>query len=125
MKVLLLFLMATVVAGAALAKSPATQTWTGIMIDKACATDIQSKHLTADQTMDKVKAHTKKCTRMADCVKSGYGIWSDGKYIPFDKKGNAQVTAWLDKTGKTSNLTVSVTGTLKGSTIAVKSIKEI
>jgi hypothetical protein len=47
---------------------------------------------------------------MEECVKSGYGIYADGKWYPFDAKGNELAKAMFEKAKKKDNIKVTVEG---------------
>jgi hypothetical protein len=107
-----------VMAGAAYAASGArASSWTGYLIDNACAAK--------NTTDDKVKAHTVSCSLMDPCVKSGYAIYSDGKLYKLDKAGNDKALALLKATSSKTSVQVKVEGTLSGDTIKVKNISEV
>ena len=60
---------------------------------------------------------------MPVCVKSGYSlILADNSVLKFDEKGNEQALAFVKATKKEKDLKVTVTGAVKGQTIAVQSI---
>lgn len=54
--------------------------------------------------------HTRDCALMEECVKSGYGIYADGKWYPFDAKGNELAKAMFDKAKRKDNIKVTVEG---------------
>ena len=57
---------------------------TGVIVDVMCATDhVKDK---AEDATKFAAEHTKSCGLMEECVKSGYGIFTDGKWYPFDAK---------------------------------------
>jgi hypothetical protein len=68
--------------------------------------------------------HTKECGLMEECIKSGYGIFSDGKWYPFDEKGNALAKSIFEKTAKKDHIKVTVEGMEHGGKILVQSITE-
>lgn len=113
MKNLMLALLVTVMAVAtSLAQS---QTVTGTLIDNMCLKPGSSRAEAAE--------HTRECALMPDCIESGYAVVAaDGTAYKLDEKGNTDVVAALKASSKASNLTVSVTGTIKDGTIAVSSI---
>jgi len=78
-------------------------TKTGMLVDVLCA-----KGMTEGDTAK----HTRECGLMAECVKSGYGIFFDGKFHPFDAEGNKQAEAIFRSTSKTDHIAVTVEGTL-------------
>jgi hypothetical protein len=47
---------------------------------------------------------------MEPCVKSGYGVFSDGKYYEFDAKGNELAKSLIDGTAKEKGIKVKVMG---------------
>jgi hypothetical protein len=87
LSMLLLLTSMTVVA-----QGTGTTTLSGYVVDQHCAATIGTK---AD-VMDKAAAHTKDCALMEDCVKSGYGIFSGGKYYKFDSTGSATAQTALE-----------------------------
>jgi len=94
----------------------------GYIVDAMCAAD----H-TKDQAEDATKfasEHTKACGLMEDCVKSGYGIFADGKWYPFDAKGNELAKALFEKTKKDKNIKVMVEGMKHDGKILVEKITE-
>jgi hypothetical protein len=62
---------------------------------------------------------------MEGCLKSGLGIYVDGKYIEFDEKGGAMAKSALEKTKKDKGAKFQVTGKVTGGKMSVTSIKEV
>ena len=109
-----LILLVAFAATLALGGAGADEKISGILMDKACAVDMK---------MD-AKGHDKDCAQMPDCVKSGYGVvTSDGKFLPFDAKGNQQATAWLKATKLKTNLKITVTGTVDKGVLKVTTLQ--
>jgi len=54
--------------------------------------------------------HTKDCALMEECVKSGYGIYANGKWYPFDAKGNELAKAMFEKSKRKDNIKATVEG---------------
>lgn len=104
--VLALFAAAALPLVAAEAKSYQNVT----LVDVNCSTKI----------VDKPDEHTRACA--LKCAASGYGVWSDGKYIKFDAAGNEKAVAALKASSKTDHLRVNVTGQLDGETLKVESL---
>jgi len=95
---------------------------TGYVVDVMCFGD-HAKDKVEDAT--KVAAeHTKECAQMDDCVKSGYGLYADGKWYPFDAKGNELAKALFDKTKKSDHLKVIVEGMKHEDKILVEKLTE-
>ncbi len=89
------------------------QTFTGNLIDTACATK-SAGH------MDKVKGHPRSCSLMEGCTKSGFGIvTTDGKFHKFDEQGNKLALEVLQNSKTEKDVMVSVTGTEDAGTIKV------
>ena len=95
---------------------------TGYVVDVVCAAD----H-TKDKPEDATKfasEHTKECALMEECVKSGYGIFADGKWYPFDAKGNTLAKALFEKTAQKDPIKVTVEGMKHEGKILVEKLTE-
>lgn len=67
-------------------------------------------------------SHTKECA--LKCAASGFGIiTSDNQYLKFDDAGNQKALSEIKATSKSDHLRVNVSGTVKGDTIEVTSVK--
>ncbi len=67
-------------------------------------------------------AHTRACA--LQCQKGGFGILTEkGEFLKLDATGNSRAVELLKGSSKQDKLRVSVSGTRKGDTIAVKEIK--
>ena len=85
---------------------------TGVLIDNACA---------AKQADEAAAAkHPLSCCKKEGCAASGYQLMVGDKHYKFDDKGNEEAKAYLAKAETTK---VTVTGTMDGETLKVKSIK--
>ncbi|MBL8189100.1 MAG: hypothetical protein JNK38_13905 [Acidobacteria bacterium] len=96
-------------------------TLTGNIIDKACATGRMKK----DDAQASIDAHKKSCSLMENCLKSGLGVYADGKYTEFDEKGTAMAKAALEKSTKDNGAKFKVTGKMMDGKLAVASIDEV
>jgi hypothetical protein len=113
LKLFLVAILVTVVAGVALAADVE-----GILIDRMCAPKIIKSGQQAAQ------AHTRDCNLMPDCVKAGYGVFTAaGKFITLDAAGNQKAVEALKASKVEKNMRVKVTGEQTGDTIKVASIK--
>ena len=95
---------------------------TGYVVDVVCAAD----H-TKDNPEDATKfaaEHTKECALMEECVKSGYGIFAEGIWYPFDAKGNTLAKALFEKTAKQDYIKVTVEGMKHDGKILVEELTE-
>ena len=113
-----IFLTCLVVLGTAQSSSASL---TGPIVDKACS----ARFTKASDPQAASAAHTRKCAMMENCAKSGYGVFSDGKYYEFDEKGNELAKAKIEASKKDSGAKYKVEGTVDGSKVMVKSISEI
>ena len=95
---------------------------TGYVVDVMCFGD-HAKDKVEDATRIAAE-HTKECALMDDCVKSGYGLYADGKWYPFDAKGNELAKALFDKTKKSDHLKVIVEGMKHEDKILVEKLTE-
>jgi len=103
------------------AQTPKTTTFSGYMIDNACA----NAHVKDPTFGERVKKHPKSCALMNSCVTSGYAVFTaDGKLYKFDKAGNEQAEALFKETETKEGLKVDVEGTLEGDTIKVTKLTE-
>ncbi len=116
------FIMGVSLSTSFAADNAKAQTWTGYLCDAACGGKFAKEP--AKQGMTDAMGHPKSCDMKPACVAAGYGIYSKGKFYAFDKAGNTQATALLTKTTKDKGFLVSVTGTVKGTTIDVASLTE-
>jgi hypothetical protein len=92
----------------------------GYVVDAMCAKGFASK----PNPMAKAAAHTKDCALEEACSASGYGIFSDGKWIKFDDAGSKQAKASIGNSKREKGLMYEVTGRMEGETFAVASLKE-
>jgi len=113
-----LFLALALVAATADAK---TTTLRGYVVDKACAGKMAQK----SNVMEKAEGHTKDCALNDQCAASGYGIFSGGKFTPFDEHGSATAKELIEKSKREKGLYFEAKGTITGGTMAVTSLKEM
>jgi hypothetical protein len=92
-------------------------TLTGYLVDKAC-----SGKATSDEAAAK---ESKGCILMESCLKSGIGIYADGKFTLLDAKGVGLAKAALEKSKKDKGAKFKVTGKVAGGKLAVESIDEV
>ena len=97
-----------------------TVTLRGYVVDAMCASGMVKK----GKVMERAAAHTKECALEDQCAASGFGIFSDGKYVKFDSHGDEIAQDLVQKTEKDKGIAVEVTGTMEGNQLAVASIKE-
>jgi hypothetical protein len=95
---------------------------TGYVVDVVCAAE-HTKDTPEDATKFAAE-HTKECALMEECVKSGYGIFADGKWYPFDEKGNTVAKALFEKTAKKDHIKMTVEGMKHEGKILVEKLIE-
>jgi hypothetical protein len=93
-------------------------TLTGHIVDKACSAREAKKDAPG-------AAHTKGCSLMENCAKSGFGVFADGKWTEFDEKGNGLAKAALEKSKKDKGAKFKVVGKVAGDKMTVESISEV
>lgn len=101
----------------AAAQDAKSVTLTGNILDKACS----AKNNTAELAGN----HKKGCALSANCLKSGLGVFADGKYVEFDEKGTELAKAALEKTSKPNGAKFKVVGKVAEGKLMVESITEI
>jgi hypothetical protein len=80
------------------------------------------------ESMENVKmaaSHTKECCLMDACAKSGFGIYSDGKFIKFDKNGSDKAKSFLVGLKKEKDLKVKVKGKMENNMFVLTSIEDV
>lgn len=100
----------------------------GVIVDKACSPKMELRIVSPGNTMVggmvSAGAHTKECLLMAECQKSGYGLYlRDNKFYAFDADGNRKALALIKASTKLVNFEVEVTGDVQGETLKVTTIK--
>ena len=93
---------------------------TGYVVDAMCAKGMAKK----ENPMEKAAMHTKQCALEEGCAASGFGVFSDGKYHKFDKKGDELALALIKESKTEKGMIVEVEGMQKDDMLAVASIKE-
>lgn len=96
-------------------------TLTGNIVDKSCATGRMKR----ENPQGAIDSHTKKCTLMENCLKSGLGVYADGKYTEFDEKGNGLAKAALEASTKENGAKFKVTGKMVDGKLAVTKVEEV
>jgi hypothetical protein len=94
----------------------------GYVMDVKCAAD-HAKDKPED-AMKYAAEHTRECALKEECVKSGYGVFANGKWYPFDARGNELAKALLEKTQKEDHVKVHVKGIKRDGKILVQQLTE-
>ena len=72
-----------------------------------------------------VANHGKGCALSANCLKSGLGVYADGKFTAFDEKSSAQAKAALEKSKKDKGAKFKITGKVIDGKMSVEKIEEV
>lgn len=110
-----LFVAPVRAADDAAAKSSSAGGISGILIDKHCG----EKALQKEHPQKIATQHPKSCA--VKCADSGYGLMTDGKFIPFDDNGNKLAAKYL--ADEDNGTRVTVEGKQESGKLAVTSIK--
>src|SRR5262249_60699647 len=92
---IILIALATLVITASTASAHEKVKLSGYVVDVMCFAEHTKD--AADVAKKAAAEHTRDCALMEECVKSGYGIYADGKWYPFDAKGNELAKAMFEK----------------------------
>ena len=92
----------------------------GYVVDQMCAKGMAKK----GNPMMKAMGHTKECALEDACAASGFGIFSDGKWVKFDADGDKLAKASIEKSKREKGLYFEVSGKMDGEKLAVSSLKE-
>ena len=92
----------------------------GYVVDVMCFTEHAKD--AADDAKKAAAEHTRDCALMEECVKSGYGVYADGKWYPFDAKGNELAKAMFEKAKRKDNIKATVEGMNHDGKILVEKI---
>lgn len=97
-------------------------------MDKQCAPKAELRVVPPPKMMEGgrivAEAHTRECLLMPECVKSGYGVYTDDdKFLSLDAAGNRKAEEAIKASKKLDDFEVVVTGSVQGDTIKVESLK--
>ena len=117
--IILIALAASVIAASTVSAHEKVKL-SGYVVDAMCFAE-HTKDAT-DVAKKAAAEHTRECALMEECVKSGYGIYADGKWYPFDAKGNKLAKAMFDKDKRKDNIKVTVAGMIHDGKILVEKL---
>jgi type 1 fimbria pilin len=101
----------------AAAQDQKSVTLTGNILDVACSAKATSAEAAA--------GHKKGCALSGNCLKSGLGVYADGKFVAFDEAGTAKAKEALEKTSKPNGAKFKVMGKMADGKLMVDSITEV
>ena len=96
---------------------------TGYVVDVRCAAGHAKSN--PEDAVKFAASHTKQCALEEACVRSGYGIFADGQWFPFDAKGNELAKALIEKTQKNDHIKMTVEGIKHEGKILVQNLTEV
>ena len=105
----------------ATAQDHKSMSWTGNIVDKACSAKVSK----AENPGEAAATHKKGCSLSEGCLKSGLGLFADGKFVEFDEKGAGLAKSALEKTSKANGAKFKVTGMLHDGKLMVENITEV
>lgn len=105
------------------AQGAGSTTLTGSIVDKACSGGLANKEKA--EAMAAGHSGSKGCALKEACVKSGLGVYADGKYYEFDADGVALAKAALEKSPKEKGAKFKVVGKVSDGKMTVESISEV
>jgi hypothetical protein len=114
------------VAGSVFAAPKAEEvTYTGYLMDKACAD--MGKGMDGSDIVNSPQDHSKMCLLAEPCVESGYGVWfkaDSGEYefLKFDKKSDQVALDLINGASRENNFEIEVVGKMKNDVLVVSDI---
>ena len=115
-------LIAVLITATAIAWAHEKVKLTGYVVDVVCFGDHAKDK--PEEANKAAAEHTTECALMDDCVKGGYGIYADGKWYPFDAKGNEMAKAVFEKSSKKDHVKMTVEGMNHEGKIMVEKLTE-
>lgn len=98
---------------------PKEATWHGYLVDAKSAKEMAKDPESAMQRAAEYAAATAITNEI-----HGYGIFVEGKWLPFEATANKKVIEFLKTTKLAKGIHVAVTGNMAGENIAVTSIRQ-
>jgi hypothetical protein len=95
---------------------------TGPLVDQACAGGMVKKGSHGGAADHSGKEG---CALREKCAASGFGVFTDGKFLRFDDDGNKKAKAALENSSKPKGVNFKVTGKVSGESMTVTSIEEV
>jgi hypothetical protein len=118
----LITLAASVTASAQLAKTEAKEVvLRGYVVDAMCG-EAWARKGTGEE---KAAKHSKACALNEHCSASGYGVFSGGRWMKFDGRGDRKAKAAIEKSPKDRGHYFEIHGVADGQTLQVASLKEL
>lgn len=97
--------------------------YTGFLVDRSCAAQIKVDSKGVDPSPS-LKKHTRHCSLEPSCCEAGYSLYSQGKWLDLDAKGNELAKKIFEQSKKESGHLFTVTGVYKRNELRVASMAE-
>jgi hypothetical protein len=95
----------------------AEETREGYVLPAACTSSRESKSA--------AEGHTTKCALETECIAKGYGLFVDGKFLPFDDAGDKTALKYFQETKQPDRHLVRVTGDFSGDEVRVTTLESL
>lgn len=95
--------------------------YTGYLIDRSCAAAMKMENKGLENGL---KQHTRHCSLEPSCSESGYSLYSGGKWLDLDPKGNDMARKYFQASKKEAGHIFKITGVFKRNELRVATISE-
>ncbi|MBN8660091.1 MAG: hypothetical protein J0M35_06980 [Candidatus Obscuribacter phosphatis] len=103
-------------------KDAEIKTYTGYLLDRACAAELKQ---TGKDPLATLKGHTKHCSLEPACSEAGYTLYSEGKWLDLDAAGSEKARKAFGLTKKAAGHKFKISGIFKRNELRVKEITEV
>ena len=93
----------------------------GYVVDNACAEGMFKE---GGKGAEGAKAHSRACSLMPGCAKSGYSVYADGMLYKLDEASSKKVAELLKNSKTEKGVMVKIEGMAEGEKLMVKTISE-
>ncbi|MBX9940049.1 MAG: hypothetical protein K2Y32_12385 [Candidatus Obscuribacterales bacterium] len=104
------------------AKDAEIKTYTGYLLDRACAAELKQA---GKDPLATLKGHTKHCSLEPACSEAGYTLYSEGKWLDLDSVGSEKARKAFGQTKKAAGHKFKISGIFKRNELRVKEITEV
>ncbi|HYP28896.1 MAG TPA: hypothetical protein VE262_19440 [Blastocatellia bacterium] len=94
----------------------------GYVVDNACATGMFKE---GGKGAEGAKAHSRACSLMPGCAKSGYSVYADGTVYKLDEESSKKVAEVLKNSKTEKGMLVKIEGMAEGDKLMVHTVSEV
>jgi type 1 fimbria pilin len=94
----------------------------GYVVDNACA---EAMFKEGGKGAEGAKGHSRTCSLMPGCAKSGYSVYADGVLYKLDEESSKKVAEVLKNSKTEKGIQVKIEGTAEGDKLMVKTVSEV